>query len=424
VVARVERDGALERPAGLREGVREAPRHRPHRRLAARRVGAGGAQRRGEQLLLRLAAVVPRVAEPVPAVGRHRVGGDHGRVAGARAVEQRRGRGEAATLGAGAERPRQRQVGGHEGALPRREPLRVGARVREVGEVRRVAAVVPPAGQRPLVPRERERRVLRHRAAEQRVGALQPPRVERPHPVHVRPVGGERRGGVAREVDGHVGRAGHVEQVARDGVEQRPRVAGARGAVLRLVELAPRGHVVERGHHEQRVAGALHAPRDHRPRPGAAGERPRVVEREAARLVELEVAQQVERALVVGHAHVLPLREVEREHVDAPLAQPLELRVGAQHVERRHRERPPRVDARRRAVAGAPRGRVAADGDERRRHRRRHGQPAPPTGGRRGRPGPPRSRAHARRGGGGRRARPDGPGGAGPPPPAPACRLR
>ena len=191
---------------------------------------------------------------------------------------------------------------------------------------------------------------------EQRVGAVELPAIHRARALEVGAIGFDRLGGGLRETTqgDRRRRAGDVEQLAGERVEQRPRIGGAVAALLRLMQLPSARDVEQSRRDDERVARRGHLPHHHGPDPRPARHLARLGETDAARRVEPRLAQQVEAALVAHDAEVRPLREVEREHAGAALAQPRELLAAAEDLERRDVERLARIDAARRAIGTHP----------------------------------------------------------------------
>ncbi len=335
-----------------------------HERHRAREGAVAG----GEPLRRRGRGVVePGVAEAVPGVG-------VGRVALQQLV---------------VEAPRRRVVRLQEGAVGiDHQPLvqRQGAGVHRRADHRLLrhgvlGAEQPAPGQSQPVPGEAEGRVDRHRATELPVGRLEVPSLQVIHPREVGPVGLERRAGGGDEAGLDAGRRPRdVEQRARQPVEERPLVAARQAGHLGHVHPAAAGDVEHPCHEGERVAHPLVLAQDDGP--GAGVPREAAGHVEADRLVGVEVAavEQVVDPAVVHHGQVVPLGQVEPEHRDAAVAQPLGGGVVAQVVERQHEDRAPGVHRLGRAARAARERDRGADrqrrGRDAERQRQRRDQPA------------------------------------------------
>jgi hypothetical protein len=120
------------------------------------------------------------------------------------------------------------------------------------------------------------------------------------------------------------GRPGEAKELVGQLVEQPARVARRQPADGNLLRQIAAFDVVHAGNDVERVAVPQDLSEHDRARVPLPRELARLSQTHCLRTLELRVAQQVERVLVIDDVDVTPLGEVTRQHVDAPLPQPVE----------------------------------------------------------------------------------------------------
>ena len=203
--------------------------------------------------------------------------------------------------------------------------------------------------------------------------AGQVPAIEPVHPREVGPVRLERLAGGPGQAEREVGgRAGKVEQLGGQLVEQRAGVLAARSSTRATLIRAPLATSYTRAARWSESPARAKSPSTTVHTPASRARRRAMSRPMSSRRPQVVAAQEVVQPLVVHHGEIVPLGQVEPQHADAAVAQPLDDRIVAEVVERQHQDRVPRIDAFRRAL-GAPH---QADG--RRQHRQQR-CPRPPA---------------------------------------------
>ena len=273
----------------------------------------------------------------------------------------------------------------HEGAVGVDDRSLVGRKVaREGGGAadrpladRIVRSAHPAPGERELEVGQSEGGVERDGALEIALGAGQVPPVEVLHPAQIGAESLQRLGGRARQSDADlVGGAGQIQQLGGQIVEERAGRRGpARSSTRATSTRFPDGHIEDPGGEVQRVAGRGKIAQHHGPDTGLARQPPSHVEADVVAHLEPVAGQQVMQPLVVHHRQIVPLGQVESQHADAAVPEPIHRALVAQVVEREHQNRVAGIDPARWSRATADQG--GGSNQETHRHCRQGNQPWP-----------------------------------------------
>ncbi|MEO8450693.1 MAG: hypothetical protein ABI647_12915 [Gemmatimonadota bacterium] len=116
-------------------------------------------------------------------------------------------------------------------------------------------------------------------------------------------------------------RPGKIEQLGCQLVKQRPYVVARTSVSLNDLEALPARDIVHPGDDVQRIASAGVVTQDNGPHSSLPGQSPGKLEPDRAVPIPFRRHQIVD-SILVDHGKIAPLRQGQRQHVDAAVAKP------------------------------------------------------------------------------------------------------